>query len=331
MTTPSSNPNPVRGWLSSPWVKLALSVVLLGVLLSRTDLSELRGEMAHAHVGWVIAAFVVYLCSMVVSSVRWMMLARPLGFNEPYSQFFGSYFTGMFMNLFAPSTVAGDIGRALFLGQAKRRRALAFTTVIADRALGFVVLTWMASIAVILQPEYQLPAALDVWAWIVPPATLLGWLYLPQTLVRVFAPGNRWRTMVERDLAPYWNDKRLLLRTSMVALVFHTLQIVSQVWLAWAIDIRVPVGYYFIFVPVVNILGMIPISFSGIGIRESGYWYFLAKVGVVRHTAVALGLLSSAIVLLTGLTGGIVLLLWKGRVTVFGEASPPHTNPSPES
>jgi uncharacterized membrane protein YbhN (UPF0104 family) len=231
----------------------------------------------------------------------------------------------MFMNLFAPSTVAGDIGRALFLGQANRRRALAFTTVIADRGLGFVVLTWLGAAAIVLQPGYSLPALLKHGAWVVPPATLLGWLYLPKLAVRVFAPENRWRVLVERDLEPYWKDMSLLLRTSAVALAFHVLQVLTQVWLAWGLDIRVPVAYFFIFVPVVNILGMIPISFSGIGVREGGYWYFLAKVGVTRPAALALGLLSSGVVLVTGLTGGIVLLLWKGHASVL-PAAPPTTS-----
>jgi uncharacterized membrane protein YbhN (UPF0104 family) len=329
-TSDPAAPAPRRGWLSSPWVKLALSFVLLAFLLSRTDLSDLGGVVAQAHIGWVVVAFLGYLASMVISSVRWMMLARPLGFDEPYSEFFGSYFTGVFMNLFAPSTVAGDIGRALFLGQGRRRRALAFTTVIADRGLGFVVLTWLGALAILLQPGYDLPAVLYYSAWIVPPATLLGWLYLPPMAVRVFPPANRWRVLVERDLAPYWKDKGLLLRTSVVALAFHVLQVLSQVWLAWAVDLRIPVPFFFIFVPVVNILGMIPISFSGIGIREGGYWYFLAKIGVARPAALALGLLSSAVVLATGLSGGLVLLVWKGRTPVLRPV-PRHTTPGADS
>ena len=120
------------------------------------------------------------------------MLARALGFDEPFGHFFGSYFTGMYMNLFAPSTVAGDIGRALFLG-GQRRKALAFTTVIADRGLGFIVLSWIGAIAIFTQPGYRLPAMLYYGAWIIPPATLLGWLYGPRLVVRLFAPGNHWR------------------------------------------------------------------------------------------------------------------------------------------
>jgi len=298
-------------WWSSKWFKLALSIVLLSVLLWKTDLSDLRDAVTSAQPGWVAIALMGYILSMVISSIRWTSLARPLGFDEPYSHFFYAYFTGMYMNLFAPSTVAGDIGRALYLAGAQRRKALAFTTVIADRGLGFVVLSWIGALAIVLQPQYQLPLALYYAAWTIPPGTLLSWLYLPQLVVRLFKRDNHWRHLVEKDLAPYWNDFGLLFRTSLVAVVFHGLQIGSQVWLARALGIDVPWPFFFIFVPVVNILGMLPVSFSGIGIREFGYLYFLKMVGIEHHTAVALGLLASGVVLCTGLTGGLVFLLWK--------------------
>jgi uncharacterized membrane protein YbhN (UPF0104 family) len=317
---------PTRGWLSSPWLKIALSLVLLAILLKETNLSELGGAVARAQLGWVIAALLMYLGSQVVSAIRWTMLARPLGFREPFGQFFGAYFTGMYMNLFAPSTVAGDIGRALFLAGGQKRKALAFTTVLADRGLGFVVLVWIAAFAIILQPGYHLPPPLYVAAWIVPPTTLLGWLFGPKLAVRFLARENRWRHLVERDLQPYWNDYGLLAETSAVACVFHTMQIVSQVLLAWALGLKVATPFFFIFVPVVNILGMLPVSFSGIGIREGGYWFFLAQLGIDREVALALGLLSSVVVLLTGLTGGIVFLLWKNPMAAAAAAPPRAAN-----
>jgi uncharacterized membrane protein YbhN (UPF0104 family) len=312
MTATTSTESPQRWW-SSAWFKIGLSLVLLAVLLYKTDLRELGRAVAKANSWWVIAALAGYIVSQVVSCIRWTMLARALGFDEPFGHFFGSYFTGMYMNLFAPSTVAGDIGRALFLG-GQRRRALAFTTVLADRGLGFIVLSWIGAIAIFTQPGYRLPAMLYYGAWTIPPATLLGWLCAPRLVARLFPPGNRWRELVEHDLAPYWRDFRLLTETSLVAVVFHTIQVLTQVFLAWALNIKAPVSFFFIFIPAVNILGMLPISFSGIGIREFFYMFFLHKIGVARHTAVALGLLSSAVVLITGLTGGLVFLLWKVKV-----------------
>ncbi len=294
------------------WFKAAISLAVLVFLFYRVERRELQMALLEADPRWVAAALGAYLLSMVVSCLRWTLLARPLGFSQPLSHFFGSYFTGMYMNLFGVSTVAGDIGRALLLAGGPGRRALALTTVLADRGLGFVVLVWIGAFAVILQPWYRLPVPLYYAAWLVPPASVLAWLYGPQWMVRILRPENRYRRMVEVELQPYWGDARLLLGTSLVAVVFHTLQIVSQVFLGWGLGLRVPWGYYFIFVPVVNIAGMLPITFSGIGIREAGYIFFLRRVGGDPHAAMALGLLASAIVLASGLAGGIVYLFWSG-------------------
>ncbi|GBD26930.1 hypothetical protein HRbin30_02273 [bacterium HR30] len=294
------------------WFKVAISAAVLALLFYKVDTHELGGALKEIDPWWLLGALVTYLLSMVVSCVRWTMLARPLGFNQPYSHFFGSYFTGMYMNLFGVSTVAGDIGRALFLAGGPGRRALALTTVLADRGLGFVVLVWIGAGAIILQPHYRMPLPLYWSAWLVPPATLLGWLFGPQLAVRVLPPQNRWRRMVEVDLVPYWNDVKLLLTTSVVAGVFHTLQILSQVFLGLGLGLKLPWSYYFIFVPVVNIAGMAPITFSGIGIREAGYIFFLHRMRVDQHAAMALGLLASAIVLASGLVGGLVYLFWSG-------------------
>lgn len=307
--TASAETSPV--W-SRWWFKAAISTAVLALLFYKVDTHELGAALKEIEPRWLVAALVTYLLSMVVSCVRWTMLARPLGFHQPYSHFFGSYFTGMYMNLFGVSTVAGDIGRALFLAGGPGKRALALTTVIADRGLGFVVLVWIGACAIIFQPQYRLPVPLYWSAWLVPPATLLGWLFGPQLAVRLLPPENRWRRMVEVDLVPYWNDAWLLLTTSLVAAVFHALQIVSQVFLGLGLGLALPWPYYFIFVPVVNIAGMAPITFSGIGIREAGYIFFLHRMRVDQHTAMALGLLASAIVLASGLVGGLVYLFWSG-------------------
>lgn len=314
-------------WWSSIWFKGAISLAMLGLLLWTTDLSDLKQAFSEARPGWVAAAFACYMASMVISSIRWTMLARPLGFSAPYSHFFGSYFTGMYMNLFAPSTVAGDISRALYIAGGPGRRALALTTVIADRGLGFVVLVWIGAIAILLQPSYRLPLPIYYGAWIVPPATLAAWLYVPKLAVRFFPEDSRWRRLVEKDLAPYWNDKRLLFATTVVAFAFHVMQVLSQVFLARALGMETPWQYFFIFVPLVNIAGMAPISFGGIGIREFGYIFFLRKAGIVRHTSMALGLLSSGTVLASNLVGGLVFLLWRAPTTPVASRRDPVAEP----
>jgi hypothetical protein len=302
----------VESLVGSRYFKLALSVALLTLLFSRTDLSELRLALFASQPGWVFVAFLGYLFSQVISAYRWNLLARPLGFTESFGRYFHYYFVGMYWNLFAPSTVAGDIGRSILLARG-RRRALAFASVVADRGIGLVALVWVGALAILLVPSYPLPAAVRWGAWLAPVVTVAAWLWGPRLAVRFLPKKSRWRHFVEHELLRYWRDRRVLVAGMLISFVFHTVQVLTQVALARAVGLRVPWYFFFVFVPIVNMAGMAPVSFSGIGVREGGYWYFLSVLGIDRETSIALGLLSSAVVLANGLTGGVVFLLGKER------------------
>ena len=294
--------------LSSFWFKVTLSAVLLAVLFVRTDFHDLGQAFARTHGAWLVAALIGYLVSQIVSVARWCLLARPLGFREPFGRFVDYYFNGMFLNLFVPSTVAGDVSRALLLAGQSKRRGLALTSVIADRGIGFIALVWIGAAAILLVTTYPLPSVI-YWAGLVAPlASVALWWLAPLAIARFLPSEHRWRLLVERDLKPYRRDHQLLVVSLGLASVFHLIQIFSQVFVANALDLHLPWTFFLIFVPIVNIAGMLPISFSGVGVREAGYWYFLGLVGVDRELAIALGLLSSAIVIVGGLAGAPAFL-----------------------
>ena len=314
-------PRRARNLLRSAWFKLALSAVLLALLFFKTDTGELRAALVHTRPGWLLLAFLGYELSQVMSAVRWYLLAQPLGFREPFTRVLAYYYSGMYLNLFAPSTVAGDIGRALYLAGGRGRRALALTSVIADRGIGFVALVWVGAAAILLVPGYPLPRIIYLAAWLVPPATLASWWLAPLFVIRFFSEGGRIRALVEHDLAPYRRDHRLLGVSFLLACTFHVVQITTQLFIAWAMGLAIPWTFILIFVPIVNIAGMLPISMSGIGVREGGYLYFLSLIGVDHEAAIALGLLSSAIVLITGLSGTPAFLLLNRKLHVRSEVT----------
>ena len=301
-----------RAALRSPVVKLGLSAVLLAALFTVTDIRTLRAALATADWRWLVVAMGLNLTSQVASSGRWWLLTRAVGFTASFGRVVTCYFSGMYLNLFGPGTVAGDVGRALFLA-AGHRRALALTTVVAHRAIGLVALVWICALGVLLSRALPLPPGVRWLAALAVPATLLAWLAGPRVAVRLLPLTHHWRLLIERDLAPFWRDRRLLVVSLALALVVHVLQISAQATVARALGLAVPWAYFWVLVPLLNVGSTLPLSWSGIGLREAAYWYALSQLGVSEGASVAVGLLCSVMILLTGLTGlpFFVLLRWE--------------------
>ncbi len=85
---------------------------------------------------------------------------------------------------------------------------------------------------------------------------------------------------------------------------------VLVVWLiGQAIHAPVPAAYYWVMVPMVSLLTLLPISVNGMGVREEATILFLAPLGVAAGTALTLSVLWFAVSATVSLVGGAVYLL----------------------
>jgi hypothetical protein len=290
-----------------------LSLGLLAYLVGIVDVRGIAGVLAGTDPVWLGLAAVLYLAGQALSAVKWRLLASAVGFRGPLLRFVAVYFVGMFFNAFGLGTVGGDVVRALYLAGGERR-ALALNTVVADRASGLLVLLTIAMASLLAFRTYELPAVLYWTTLSLCGALAAGWWAAPLLLPRLLPAGHRWRKLVEEDLAPYWQDARLLGAAAGLSAIFHLSQIGVLAALARALRLEIPGTYFFIFGPLVNVFSALPVSWNGLGVRESGYLFFLGHIGLGRESAVAFGLLWLGIVLAGGALGGIVYVFLGDRV-----------------
>ena len=296
-------------FLASRWFKAGISLGLFACLLGATDLRVFTRQILAARSEFVLLAFIGYLASQALSAYKWRLLAVPLGFDQPLRAFTLYYLAGMYLNLFAPSTVVGDLGRGVLLAGNGGGIGPALQSVLADRVSGLVMLLWVSAAGFMLFGPTVLPAALCYGTIAAAFLSVAGWWVLPRVIGRLFSPWHKLRWLVEQSLLPYQTDVGLLGRACGLAIVLHLFQLSLQVLLAHALGLAVPVWYLLLFVPLVHILSALPLSLGGVGVREGGYVVFLALIGIGRDEALAFGLLWSALVLGSGLVGGLVLLL----------------------
>jgi uncharacterized membrane protein YbhN (UPF0104 family) len=106
---------------------------------------------------------------------------------------------------------------------------------------------------------------------------------------------------------------QILFQSLLISLA-NQLLVFTVTWVtAIALRINVSFLYFLVFVPVITLISMIPISLNGTGLREYAFRGLFSAIGVAPASALALGFLSSILLLLSAVPGGIVYLFFRNR------------------
>jgi uncharacterized membrane protein YbhN (UPF0104 family) len=299
-------------------LKALVSLGLLSFFLSRIDLSYLLRVLSSAHLFYLGVALAVYFFGQLISSYRWAILARALGFGNPWRDFVTFYFIGMFFNLFAPSTVGGDVGRIFYLsrdrtegkgGSRPGSTAFATVSVLADRGIGMAVLIWIGAAALAAFPGYSLPSAIRLLTFALALGLLVGWILLP-LLGRLLERGEKvvWKNL-GLALNTYSDHYHILRQSILLSLFIHFLQSWMQILLGHALEVEIPWSYSLIIYPLVGTFSALPVTLNGIGLREGGYLFLLRQIDISSEKAIAFGLLWFIIIAVDSLVGGVIFVM----------------------
>ncbi len=314
-------------------LKIALSVGILGYLFSKISLHSFWESFLNARHNYIILAFVLYIIGQTLCAYKWELLAKTLGFRRRFKRFLAYYFIGMFFNLFFLGSIGGDVGKAYLLAGSQDSRMRAGYSILADRFTGGMALITIAIIALIASPTiHVLPLLFKLMHWVgldagvfsaskhvislwlrigLVGACIVVWaliltfpLFLP-----LFPWLTKWAKKVKLgDFAVYWSHPKKMFMVIFLSFVFQVINILVFALIGIALGLGVDLGYYFVIVPLVDLVSILPISISGIGVREGSYVYLLYVVGVKTSQGLAFGLLGFLVVMAASLLGGIIYI-----------------------
>jgi len=282
------------------WLRIVVTIALLGLLAWKADWAEIGKTFAQVPLVSIVLALLIYAAAQVFSSVRWATLAAALGIVQPLRRYVRLYCIGMFANLFLPTSVGGDVVRALRLGALSGRTREAACSVLADRLSGLGMLLLIAAVAVAL-----LPADVPFW--------LRGSIWAVTALSLAFAIVCRWAP----SALPQWPGMRVVIdsvrvqldepRTAlfamMLALIVQGFNVVIVWVLGVSLDLPIPTMFYLVLVPTVSLLTVLPISLNGMGVREGATMLLLAPYGVSAGQAITLSVLWFLVMSAVSLSG----------------------------
>ncbi|MCH7488641.1 MAG: flippase-like domain-containing protein, partial [Chloroflexi bacterium] len=114
------------------WFGFAISLIFLVFFLVRTDFGEIRDAFREANYAIAFASLPVYFAGIVVRTMRWQFLLRPVA-RVSIARLYPVVIIGLMANNLIPAR-AGELVRAYILGERERvSKAAALGTIAVDR------------------------------------------------------------------------------------------------------------------------------------------------------------------------------------------------------
>ncbi len=300
-------------------VRLLVSLGLLAFVLWTIGLERIGRNLLQAEPGPLLLAFGLFFGGVVVRAARWRALLVALDIWVSFGRLVYLYFVGSFFNVFLPTGLGGDVVRVLELSQDTRGTA-AVGTVFVDRMTGLLVLFVLALLALPFSGELT-PLEVRLTVGLLSIGGLIaGGLILQGRWLRRFGswlPGPlslSGQGVVARAYAAVtacgW---RAVGQALVISLIFNVLLVLVNYLAAYAVGMRLALPYFMLFVPLLSITLMLPVSVGGLGVRESVAVVLFTQAGVDEAVAAAASLAVYAISTAIGLFGGLLYLIQNAR------------------
>ena len=309
-------PPPSRARAVLRWtLKIAVTVLLMAFLLRRISLAELESLVRGMDRVLLASAVAIFFLSNVAGWLQWHVLLRAGGVTLSRRESFRFYFVGLFFNNFLPANIGGDVVKVLDVTRlgADPYRVIAVTLL--DRLLGVFSLCLLAAIADLLligETRAHYLAYLLIFVACMIPA--IGFYFfrplgnlLRRGVVKLHLFGiNRRASSILNHLSPFKGQRQLVAKLVGFSMVIQALRVVTHVLVGMALGIHVDaivLCQFFVFIPLLSLAMIPPITINGLGIREGLGIVLFAAAGIGRTDAFAMEFLTFVISVVVSLVG----------------------------
>jgi len=298
-------------------VKIAVSLGLIGLILTRIDLSELLSSLGDVRTGLLALAFSLHSIGLLLSAARWHILLGIQRIDFSFRDTLLIYWIGSFFNAFLPTSMGGDVVKGYIASKRDGRMIEVYSTIILERGAGVLVLIAIAGLGFIWLHGISFGTSLLTLALLVTGILLLGGMWIRKgrwglSESKIGEGGaNGWIWRAWRSILRYGQYKRKLCWILLLSLLLQINVVLYYFLIASALEIELSFFYFCLYIPPILILTMLPVSIGGIGVRETAFLLFFGSLGLTLTKVISLSLWSYFLALLANLGGGVIYSFYR--------------------
>lgn len=301
---------------ASLFFRILIAAAACWIIYQKIAPAEVADAFGRLDLLTLLLAVVVFHVALCLIGMRWWVFMRAQNIRIPVFLAIKLTFLGQFFTNFMPSAVGGDLIRAWYVSRhISERRLQAVLGVAVDRLIGLISTFVLALTSYLLFMRgqgifhisrkesgtirtfferhpistYQVLLALVIFAGIV--FLLAGIFDLKQFFKRLWHYFVHLLKELKEVLFVYYHHPLVLLFGLFSTIFLQSLVILSFWLIGRDLGMSTEIQFYFVFFPIVWVVGSIPVSIAGVGILEGGIvLLFVQFTGAQPEAAIALAL-----------------------------------------
>jgi len=281
------------------FLRFGVSFGILFYLFHKTDLQRLKTLFLQIKLPYYFLALLCVLTFQALVALRWKVICSSWGFRESFFFFFKAYLMGFSLNTVFPGIVAGDALRGLTLYKKGLDWKKTSFSVVLDRLLGLMGIILILTLS-LRGPSDFLPQTFRFFLNLVVFMALIGF-FLVSLYFTYFNKNETFKPLRFPQV----------LKPLSLGLIIQILFVFQFFFLGKALRLPLYASTYFVIIPVISFLAALPLSISGLGVREGTLSYFLHLMNYPVEYGVSIGLLAYSLILISALPG--IFFYLKGK------------------
>jgi uncharacterized protein (TIRG00374 family) len=317
-------------------IQAAISVALIWwIFHDETKRALMATALREANLWWFLPGLAAVAGTVLLQTFRWQILLRAMGIHLPLWRCAKLLLIGMFFNLFLLGATGGDVVKIYYaMREAHGAKVAAFLSVAVDRVVGILALA-LVSLVVVAMSWQALMSTTVAQGLVATLALILGGsvgMVIVAAIIAVFHLERKlparmpFRTTLV-DLAEathrYARSPGALIQAFCLSIPSHLLLFTTFYFAARAFKAPLSLLETFSVIPIVSVITALPISLSGIGVREQLFENLLgALYQVPPSSAVLISMFGYLMAVVWCLIGGWVYLTYRpgdGRAASLSE------------
>ena len=301
------------------FVKLIVSLCLIAWIIAKVNIDDTLRIIYSVKIVYLVLGCIWIVLDRFLMSYRWNILLAAKNIFIPFLQIVKICFIGAFSGNFLPSSIAPDAVRVYFASKYSSNTTDIVSSVFIDRILGLVSLAVIALFSILFifldRGEIHRKAL-----WVVLAMLFLVAVFLFSEKALNIIPLDKFRNFLSRwgGWVAYQSFEKFYISCNeykknltdvwlvlFLSFIVQGLSIVAIYVLAQSVNVDISLLNLFVFVPLMNLLIMVPVSIGGIGVQEGAFLYYFSQIGISTQAALSVALLFRAVTIAGSLPGGV--------------------------